>query len=93
MKYCQHCGKEVRDEAVICPNCGCRCQEEKKQEESSGLAVAALVFGILGGWLGIVLGAIGLKKYGEGTNRNMCIAGIALSVIWILIAIVIAIVV
>lgn len=24
MKYCSHCGKEVLDEAVICPNCGCR---------------------------------------------------------------------
>ena len=24
MKYCPHCGKEVLDEAVICPNCGCR---------------------------------------------------------------------
>ncbi len=23
MKYCSHCGKELLDEAVICPNCGC----------------------------------------------------------------------
>ena len=23
MKYCQKCGKELLDEAVICPNCGC----------------------------------------------------------------------
>ncbi len=23
MKYCQKCGKEIMDEAVICPNCGC----------------------------------------------------------------------
>lgn len=22
MKYCSHCGKELMDEAVICPNCG-----------------------------------------------------------------------
>lgn len=22
MKYCSHCGKELLDEAVICPNCG-----------------------------------------------------------------------
>ena len=26
MKYCSHCGKEVLDEAVICPNCGCSVQ-------------------------------------------------------------------
>ena len=23
MKYCAHCGKELMDEAVVCPNCGC----------------------------------------------------------------------
>ena len=23
MKFCTHCGKELLDEAVICPNCGC----------------------------------------------------------------------
>lgn len=23
MKFCQKCGKEIMDEAVICPNCGC----------------------------------------------------------------------
>ena len=24
MKFCQKCGKEIMDEAVICPNCGCQ---------------------------------------------------------------------
>lgn len=23
MKYCTHCGKELMDEAVVCPGCGC----------------------------------------------------------------------
>ena len=23
MKYCSHCGKEIMDEAVMCPHCGC----------------------------------------------------------------------
>lgn len=23
-KYCSHCGKEVNENAVICPNCGCQ---------------------------------------------------------------------
>jgi len=23
MKFCQKCGKEIMDEAIICPNCGC----------------------------------------------------------------------
>lgn len=23
MKYCSSCGSELKDEAVICPKCGC----------------------------------------------------------------------
>lgn len=23
MKYCQHCGNELVDEAIVCPKCGC----------------------------------------------------------------------
>ncbi|MBE7040093.1 MAG: zinc-ribbon domain-containing protein [Ruminococcaceae bacterium] len=23
MKYCSKCGKEIMDDAVICPGCGC----------------------------------------------------------------------
>ena len=32
MKYCSHCGKELLDEAVVCPSCGC-----KVESASSGL--------------------------------------------------------
>ena len=27
MKYCIHCGKEVLDDAIICPGCGCSVQK------------------------------------------------------------------
>ncbi|MBO5883149.1 MAG: zinc-ribbon domain-containing protein [Clostridia bacterium] len=23
MKFCSHCGKEIVDEAIVCPHCGC----------------------------------------------------------------------
>lgn len=29
MKFCTHCGKEVLDDAVICPNCGCSVQYDE----------------------------------------------------------------
>ncbi|MDE6075410.1 MAG: zinc ribbon domain-containing protein [Clostridia bacterium] len=35
MKFCTHCGKEVMDDAVICPNCGCSVQYD---ESSQGAA-------------------------------------------------------
>jgi len=30
MKYCVHCGKELFDEAVICPGCGCPTQQQQQ---------------------------------------------------------------
>ena len=29
MKYCTHCGKELFDEAIVCPGCGCATEEKK----------------------------------------------------------------
>lgn len=33
MKFCSHCGKEINDEAVVCPFCGCA--TEKFNEKSN----------------------------------------------------------
>ena len=33
MKYCSQCGKELVDEAVVCPNCGCAVQAPVSQQE------------------------------------------------------------
>lgn len=37
MKFCTKCGKELMDEAVICPNCGCSQEPavEKPQDAKS----------------------------------------------------------
>ena len=35
MKYCSKCGKEIMDEAVICPGCGCAVKSETEQNEIS----------------------------------------------------------
>ena len=46
MKFCQHCGKELHDEAAICVHCGCSVQatpdtEVKSVDESSEYRTAA----------------------------------------------------
>jgi len=57
MKFCQKCGKEIMEEAVICPGCGCSVTQEKKNGDfgKDGLAIASKIFLILGciaqGWL------------------------------------------
>ncbi len=35
MKYCTHCGKELLDEAVICPGCGCAAEQKASAQVAS----------------------------------------------------------
>lgn len=88
MKFCQKCGKEIMDEAVICPGCGCSVAQEKPAENGGkdGLAVAAKIFLILGcvaqGWLllplawclPITISVCGRMKRDEtvGTGLKVC---------------------
>ena len=61
MRFCEKCGKEIMDEAVVCPGCGCSVTAVKQKENggNDGLAVASKIFLILGcvmqGWLLIPL--------------------------------------
>ena len=53
MKFCTKCGKEILDEAVICPHCGCvvdrsTFQEITNDEVSIGLCVVAALIPIFG---------------------------------------------
>lgn len=51
MKYCSSCGSELKDEAVICPKCGCAVNERTlKKSLSNGastMQTIALVFMII----------------------------------------------
>ena len=59
MKFCEKCGKELFDEAVFCPGCGCPCKSvstpklraapltEKKIIWLIGLAVSFIVFTVI----------------------------------------------
>ena len=88
MRFCQKCGKEIMDEAVICPGCGCSVTREVEKTDGGkdGLATAAKIFLILGciaqGWmllplawcLPITISACGKMKRGEpvGTGLKVC---------------------
>lgn len=45
--YCEHCGKELADEAIVCPNCGCATDNYAAKKTGNG-HTAAKVFMILG---------------------------------------------
>lgn len=67
-------------------------QETQAKRETKAYAVLAIVFGILGGLLGLAMGIVGLLKYkgnGYKSERIMCWIGIILWGIWVVIGIVI----
>ena len=52
MKFCSKCGKELHDEAIICPGCGCAADDSIKQtpmapRKESGLQLAAKILMII----------------------------------------------
>ena len=50
MKYCRQCGKELLDEAVICPHCGCATGYEAASDEKASFwwILVAILFPIIG---------------------------------------------
>ena len=59
MKYCTHCGKELLDDAVICPGCGCKAETTSsspiiEEEDKKVFALIIKIFMVIGciatGW-------------------------------------------
>ena len=48
MKNCNHCGKELLDEAVICPHCGCSVAELTATQDNSKMITLIRAFMIVG---------------------------------------------
>lgn len=93
MKYCSKCGKELFDEAVVCPGSGCAvggnspAQFNNKnttiQSESPTLANCSIAFAILMPIVGLILGIIGTIKYTDETLKKKSIKAIIASIlIW-----------
>ena len=57
--YCQKCGKEINDDAVVCINCGCAVKKEDPISEINQKMYSEPKTG-MGILLGIFLGLIGL---------------------------------
>ena len=92
MKYCSNCGKEILDNTVICPHCGCATKELSVENPPKKFNVFALIGFILSFFIpvaGLVLSIIGLKKVPEydQSGKGFSIAGITISAVQILAAI------
>lgn len=77
MKYCIKCGKEIMDEAVVCPGCGCATKTESAPVKIAvpKRAKNAQIFGILSLLLLAPLGIPAIilaNKSKEETGGVMC---------------------
>lgn len=50
MKYCQRCGAEVNENAVVCVKCGCSIQQAKEVDNSvsAGLVILSVLIPLFG---------------------------------------------
>lgn len=90
--FCTNCGKEINDNAVICPNCGVPTANLKQQsapapapvsETTNTLAIVGFVLSFFTGLVGLIVSILGYNKSKEpemnGSGRGFAIAGIAIS--------------
>lgn len=97
-KHCIRCGAIIDERAVICPKCGCSQKRDYMVEKTSAVGIAAIIFSILGGWLGIVLALVGLLYYYKGDTaedekgRKNCKIAVGIFIAWIVLAILIIII-
>ena len=90
MKYCSKCGKELMDEAVVCPGCGCAQENRAIQNDASsfGWAVLGFFFPIVGLILYLVWkDSTPLKAKSAG--KGALVSVIVSVVLWIIYAVII----
>jgi len=55
--FCNKCGKEVNDEAVVCVGCGCSLKQSSELKDNKGLVALLLCF---------FLGCLGIHRFYTG---------------------------
>lgn len=55
------------------------------KKESGAIGVLAIIFSILGGWLGLILSVVGLCTYKDPVYQTQCKVGLGFSIFWFVI--------
>lgn len=59
------------------------------KQESGALGICAIIFSVLGGWLGLLLSIIGLCTYETPRHRTKCKIGLGFAIGWFVIGLII----
>ena len=94
MKFCEKCGKELFEEAVICTGCGCRVsnsnavatanvviESKKKTQVSLVLGIIGIVFAWVFALVGHITSVIGIVFGVREYKESGKISGLTLSII------------
>ncbi|MDE7168051.1 MAG: zinc-ribbon domain-containing protein [Clostridia bacterium] len=87
--YCKNCGKEVNENAVICPNCGVPTDNYTKSaaapEQKNTLALVGFILSFFVTIAGLVISIIAYKNAKKpeynGDGKNFALAGIIISAV------------
>jgi len=88
MPFCIHCGKEVSEDALVCPYCGKKLgagptpAEKQSTKQASGLEAAGLVLGVIGSAV-VILAGIG-TAFSDTTEVGFALIGLGLFLMGIL---------
>ena len=92
MRYCSRCGAQINDNSKFCPNCGAETEYSLRQKNTvptnsnaKVFGILSLIFGAMGGILGLIFGIICIKKDRTGRYKVMGILGIVFTGIWLFI--------
>lgn len=82
--FCKNCGREVDDNAVVCPHCGVQLARvsNSASQETCTLAIIGFVLSFFIGLAGLICSIVAYRKCrDENLNgKGFAIAGIAISV-------------
>ena len=98
-KFCGNCGSKMDSDASFCTNCGSSGNAEVKAapvanesngQTVNGMAKAGFILSFFVPALGLIFSIIGLNKAKQlsGNGKGLATAGLILSIIWLVIAIV-----
>ena len=82
MKFCSKCGKELCEEAVVCPNCGCAVanttQFNQKNDVEDEVSIGFVILSVLIPLFGVIYWALKHKE----TPKKAKACGIAAIISW-----------
>lgn len=83
--FCPKCGKDIRDDSVVCPYCGTQVGMPVQQQptRSNNVAIVGFIFAFFIPLVGLICSIIGVNnaKNCGGSGKGLAIAGIIISIV------------